>query len=644
MNTKNKIAKRLTSKEQNVNGQQCLQNGKRCFTPQRRGMTLVVVMLVISLSVVISLSLVQTQTTNLQIQDNSLHGNIAGDAAKTGLMIALQKMQSTDWEGIDKPVEGVLQTGNGGTAGYQVLFSPISTSQINPLPIDSFLYLVVTSTGYWDSSRSGRIEQRAEMVVKLQPRLPGRTVSSGDNINADDRSAHSRNYDDVQKFALFATGNSVSANSLSLSPGSRISGDIWLKKSLSFYLSPKWNSSVYKTTLDSIGENLSAGDGLKQRHPLHGKICFYETQTSSTTDALQRVKTNWEKKNTIIPSDSIDFSKWRDYQIYKGGPVYQATLLESSLSNENIVPSLTNPLGIFYRNGSITLGDKVTIRGTLVATEEITFSSGSIKITSYDWQGIVANQQLWPRLPAIVAKTVTVNSDVDATINGAVIAETELKSSLGDYQETAEATVLLTGMATVQTVQTIGVVTVAGATDIPSAITDSGYEIWLDDGTQSGWFPITRVLHSQKMIQITGGFASTDAIPFKIRQRSEEQGQQKRFFDIYGPVTCGRLLTNCPPLWGWPGSSKWKTFRNQWLGDSSAPEWIDWLANPANFQTGNTELNQRGLTLEPTFQIRNDFTVRHHWSPPLFSGYVGTGNNKPFSGYRWTVLSWRVLP
>src|SRR5690606_8652862 len=52
------------------------------------------------------------------------------------------------------------------------------------------------------------------------------------------------------------------------------------------------------------------------------------------------------------------------YRLYPGGPTYSIPVLDSNVSNQTLQADIdTNPLGIFRRQGSITLKNNVRVEG-----------------------------------------------------------------------------------------------------------------------------------------------------------------------------------------------------------------------------------------------------------------------------------------
>jgi hypothetical protein len=75
---------------------------------------------------------------------------------------------------------------------------------------------------------------------------------------------------------------------------------------------------------------------------------------------------------------------------------------------------LTNPLGIFYYNGDLTIKSNVTINGSLFCKGNLTLAGANICFNPVELPGLFgAGTSI--RLPAIICKNLTVNSTVSSS-------------------------------------------------------------------------------------------------------------------------------------------------------------------------------------------------------------------------------------
>ena len=82
-------------------------------------MALVLVLLVICITLGLSYAAVRSQFTGLRIQQNADRRISARQAAATGLTMAIKKMHSGDWNGVDTTLTGSL----GSNQKFQVTYS-----------------------------------------------------------------------------------------------------------------------------------------------------------------------------------------------------------------------------------------------------------------------------------------------------------------------------------------------------------------------------------------------------------------------------------------------------------------------------------------------------------------------------------------
>lgn len=622
----------------------------------RRGVALMLVMLAIGTALVLTYAFTRTQTTALAISQNGTRRQLALQAAQTGAAVALERIESPEWQGVSTPLSRETLADSSGTASYTVTFRPLAAGDLGILPEEAALYLVIQSTGVWQSAvdANNRAQRTVEVVVRLTPRVPGRTVRPGDSADASDRAANIGDYDQIQNYALFADRG---ATSLVLDPGDRIDGDLWLYENLRLYEDPYWSGGVRREVLKSIGERYASGTGPRHPHPLNGGIEFYWTPSNLLQNDLARLNVSWSNASSRLTLPSVSFPGWQRYRLYEGGFEYGAVEVGSWLGGATLGPSTENPLGVFYRDGSLTLSDDVTIRGTLVCTGTVSVVGDRVHLGSFNWrdnQGgeIVSEAAIWPRLPAIVARNVWIDRSARLTVDAAVIATRKFSGAGGDFEYVATSEMAIDGTATSRPLgQPFSEVQLEGSPDISGLTVDGRYSIWLDDGTTGGWHEIVGVETAEhpaggaRRLTVVGEVKHSSPTSYRIRRT------RRRYADIRGPIACERADINRQPAWTEPLTFQWSDLREKWKEENKDREddglepipFVDWLADPAHWSGWSYPLRDYGLRLEPTFHLRNTKEIAYQWSPPLFRAFEGTGYEEPLSGYRWKVVSWRVV-
>lgn len=141
--------------------------------PRRRGMTVILILGLLTITIALSYAMLRTQATSQQIQTNLNRRNDARQAAHTGLTVALRRMHEPNWAGVNVPVLGYYQDGN----RYVVYYVVFETGDANLSPTDpdydKFPYRVtLKSTGWVVTPPHSGINSMhtATAVVELVPR------------------------------------------------------------------------------------------------------------------------------------------------------------------------------------------------------------------------------------------------------------------------------------------------------------------------------------------------------------------------------------------------------------------------------------------------------------------------------------------
>jgi len=607
----------------------------------------------ISMSLVLTYSFIRSQSVHLQINENSSRTDWAIQAAQTGAAVAIERIQSTDWLGVDETLSREVHADNEGTAYYEVIFNSISSSDLDSTPAEASFMLAVESTGFWASAKNPDeiVERRVEVIVRLKPRLPGRTIRDGDSDSASDLISNPGDYDQIQSYALFASGGD---KSLVLDPADRIDGAIWLKNKLQVYGDPRWSSSVRDEFLADIGARFATvgagGPTYQHPHPLAGSITFYQTPANSVQQDLGNLGVAWNKVDSQPEYPTINYSDYENYQIYAGGFVYSAVDPGSRIDRKELRPTEDNPLGIFFHRGDVSVDDDVIIQGTLVSTGKIAFHGDHSHLSSFNWKDdsgieVLSESSSWRRLPAIVAYEVDFHRHVQVSVHGAIVTKRRMKGAGGSFGYENGNQVSIVGTATaLPGQQPYSVVRLIGSPDLALLNGRGDYAIWLQDGESGSWYEIVGIDSLNHQLTIAGEVTHTAATNYLIRLN------RKLFVDLHGPVSGESHDINRLTEWEF-SESLWSDLYSTWEDDNrelvqnSQPEirFTEWLETPANF-TGWPEFYRTyGLNIEPTFHLRHKGEIEYHWSPPFFEPYVGTGDLSEFSGFRWEILSWQEI-
>lgn len=632
----------------------------RTQTIRRRGYSLLVVMVALSTSLVVTMAFLRTQTTSRQIDRNAQRRERAIQAARTGATVALRRIQSPGWRGVEEPLTRTVWSDESGTARYHVRFhrladvSPYRDRADDQLPGDAAVRMVIRSTGIWEARRGERerVERRIEVETRLRPRLPDRKLLGWDSRAAEDRATNPADYEEIQQLALFAGGG---PDSLSLGPGACIDGTVRLSEVLRLYREPRWSSRIRDELLASVGNRLTTAAGKPlSPHPLTGEVVFdAQPRPGRVLQDLDALKTPWSTAGASLQSPAVEFPNWTAYRVYENGFTYRARELRSGhLRDETLRPTSENPLGVFYRKGDLRLEDDVTVQGTLVVTGRLELEGASVRICSYNWRGkrgkpVTSRSEDWPRLPAIVARDVRADPDTRAMVEGALVVQRSVTAGGGALGFADDEEISFTGTASARPLrQPFSLVQIEDGPDLDEIKGDGRHALWIPRGRSGSWHPIVDVDRPARRLVVVGEL-EVSSREFRIR------ASRRRSLDVRGPVSGERHILHGTPAWTELSAKTWREIYHEWDAENQEREeenldpipFVEWLADPDNFHDGWGEaLQDHGLRLQPTVRLQRLRDVSSQWSPPLFRAYEGEGPEDDLAGYRWQVVSWRELP
>lgn len=676
-----------------------MQRNSRTFgNRRRRGVSLVVVMIAISMSMALTYAALSSQARGVQVRQNVNRQAMARQAAESGAAIVLNQLQSTSWSGVATPLSGTLSSDKLGSTAYTVTFftidgqtSPsayptgkgqtslsgtsaffnsasngLSTTSADTAAIATrqAFQLLIRSTGKWQSATDPLdfVTETVEVGVELQPRVPGRQIIAPDITQATDVLASNAGYDTIQNYALFASAGSSTSPSLTLQPGQRIDGPSWLTQGIGVFSGLKWKNTIGDEFLKSTGtvfsSTVNGTTSLFHPHPFGGPITMRNSFSSSEVADLTKLNVPRSSTTTTPTPPTITFSNWKTYQLYQGGFSYSAeTLSSGTLTGVVLRPSQGNPLGVFYHEGSLTIGDNTVVQGTIVCSGTITFTGINVLVESVNWRDssggtLVSSADLFPRMPAIVAQSAVLSSTTRGAVDGAILLTSTITGADGTFDYVSGAILDLTGsQATSAPIrQPYSQVQLPTGTSLTNVSGGGTYAIWLAEGNSGNWFPIVDVDKTNRRLTILGEANRSTPINFRIRRR------RARCFDVRGPIMATRATFSLPTSWQLNNGLLWNSQYSLWQqktqtqannGQPITP-FVTWVADPSSYVGWGSPWETAGLPLEPVVHIRPQTGIRFRDSLPLFRSYVPPSNlitatNDP-SGYRWRVLFWRDMP
>lgn len=367
-------------------------------SPDRRGITLVVVMAAVAACLVIAMAFLHAETAALRTLHNARSVDRACEAAESGMAALLSDMQSPSWAGIDTVLAAEVGRDGGGIWSYKTRV----TAKPGDGTLGSALTLSLKSTGTYQSFDSPRpVERVAQSTVRLVPRVPASGTPSDRRPDA--------TWDAVQGYALAA------GTYAELPPQTRFVGDAWIDDNPRLYHEVAWPAAV------------RARAGADNPDPVTGTLALRQTATVDEAANLTALlgSGGWIQASTptALPAVSLaGFATTQDYRLYQGGPPYRSVVVGSTLGAllgvTELGPTAGNPLGIFYRAGDIDLNSNVRITGTLVATGRVRFRGTGIEVRAVRVAGSRVTS-----LPAVLAGSeVWFEGGASAVIDGLVYA------------------------------------------------------------------------------------------------------------------------------------------------------------------------------------------------------------------------------
>lgn len=371
---------------------------------QRRAVVAVVVLLLIAVALATSYSAMRTQTITLNVRQNAMLSVSARRAALTGLTAGLREMHSPDWSGTDSTFTQTL----GANEGFHVQFiagdSGLTVTDADYSDLPYRVTLEVTGTAS-DPSDARRVSQHTiHAVARLIPRaLP----------------SEPSDWSQMDGYTFYQTEE----HATTLDIPCRIEGNVRLqgKLYLGRHYPDDWDAWVYYF----YHLNQMRSNGFNDYRTLTGRVYYnYWAQDGYIRDILTYMDVSTSHRE--VSSASADWIKptcLTSYRLFPGGPEYEvATIASSTLENVTLTDSVTdNPLGLYYVNSTVTIGDNVTVRGTLFCRETIRIDGTNVRFESIDAVPLHGSS-LPIRLPVITCRDFDVRSGASCTVDGLLAA------------------------------------------------------------------------------------------------------------------------------------------------------------------------------------------------------------------------------
>ncbi len=373
---------------------------------RRRGVAVILVFLILALTMGLSYAAIRAQSGAAGIARNAKRNLDARQAALAGAAMALRKMHTNAWGGVDSSIGGTL----GGDLYYQATFTAGDPrlNSAHPEYADLPFRVTITAVGRAVDPDNPQCvaEHRITLVVRLVPQALGTAPAQWNELTS-------------------ATVYQNWPGLFSIYPGARIEGPARTQATVKIRDGITWAPTHYNGYFLGLNQRRQAGMG--DQRPFTGPVRIINswqdwdtlnllnTQLGvSTVSASMQYIAYWTSSATTL-----------SYRLYPGGPSYSAVMVGDRLQATTLAADpTTNPLGLFYRAGKIELRDDVTIRGTLLADRisgaNVELRGRRIQLQAVDLPAIEGDSRP-VQLPAVMAgDKLIVRDNSQSTIKGLV--------------------------------------------------------------------------------------------------------------------------------------------------------------------------------------------------------------------------------
>ncbi|HZZ73465.1 MAG TPA: hypothetical protein VFE24_14520 [Pirellulales bacterium] len=350
----------------------------------RRGVALIIVLSIIAITLSMSYAILRSQGTILRIQANSDLLARAKQAANTGYLVALHKIHDASWSGADTSFSGTLTAGQ----TYQVSYTTGDASLVSTSS-DYWLYpyritITITGTAVDSSNSAISVSDHIAAVLQLVPR----------QLNTEPT-----NFSTMTQYTAYETTNA----DFQIEPRRRIEGPVLIQGKVTLFQDSPSDPAANSRYIQDLGLLYTSfnTDG----RPFSGKLSMPLNKTPPGTRTTLTSNFGLTLQDTPAASAGSDwtFPAGLTYRLYTGGKAYNFGTASATLQNTSLVANpVTNPAGIFYCSGNMTVRDNVTVQGTLYANGKIQLPGVSLSFQPATLKAL-RDSSTPIKLPAMVA-------------------------------------------------------------------------------------------------------------------------------------------------------------------------------------------------------------------------------------------------
>jgi len=366
----------------------------------RPGMTVLVIMGVLSITLAVSFAMLHNDTASMQVGVNFSRKELARQAALTGAATAMRRITEETWVGVDEILTQSIQS----NVSYTVVFAT-GDPQLTTADADYADYpyrLTITSTGQAVDPTDSTMITEHQVVAVLEL----------------DRKAYSEAPDTWSKadgYTVYQSANSTAY----VHPPVQVQGPAMLQGAVQLMTDYPGLNSVREYYLDDLFDMQQFGQG--DFRPFTDTVSLGTGRTDATTSSLLSSTLGLSVTPATLDATPPATAPGgvTTYQLYPGGEAYSIPNLTSlyggTLSEVTLEPDpVENPLGVFRTSGAIQLASNVTLRGVLLSDgyePDVEITGDNVRLSGVDLPTI-------PGGPAKIQLPVAIVND-DFRVNGA---------------------------------------------------------------------------------------------------------------------------------------------------------------------------------------------------------------------------------
>jgi hypothetical protein len=373
----------------------------------RRGMALLMVLLLLSVTLGLSYAAMRSLSTAGMIQRNSDRRAAARQAAVTGLAMALKKMHRSDWAGVDTSLTGSLSA----TETFSVTYTS-GDPRVASTDADQPYRITLMSTGYSaDPNQASNVAMyRVRAVVRFIPRQLADEPADWTNM-------------------MDYTVYQWTPGDFSMDLPFRIEGPVRIQATLALGWSYSWWSNPREQFFRDLNAMRIAKLG--DYRPFTGPITWHDSSqlwwdTPAVLNTYLGVSTSDAFDKTVSGMTfPCTLSK---YRLYPGGKAYNIPQLPRTIQGATYGPDpATNPAGLFYQTGPLDIGEKTTINGTIFTTTGsgglITVKGSQISLNAVNLPALQGTTDPVQLPVAVVGNGFRIAAGTDLSIAGVVVTQ-----------------------------------------------------------------------------------------------------------------------------------------------------------------------------------------------------------------------------